>query len=145
MYAPERLATLLFKKRLVDAARRTYPIVREFAERNALDFFIIDPFTNTANPFCQLASPPPHFVIAHVNNFPSFGLIDGERSRRASEHGEWDRFPAAKNRRHPLSRCAYNVFFFRLQGISTPAASQSLSWLTANDVLCRFAFHLRST
>ena len=60
---------LLFKKRLVNAASGTDPIVREFTEQNALYFFIIDVLTDTANPFCQLISPLPHSVIVNVNNF----------------------------------------------------------------------------
>jgi|GEM_PF-1250073 hypothetical protein len=85
MHKPKTLVTLFLKKRLVDAARRTHPIVRELTERNAFNFFVIDPFANTANPFCQLASPAPHFITAHVNNFSTVAVIDRERMTRAIE------------------------------------------------------------
>ena len=52
-----RLFAFFFKKRFVDATRRTHPVVGKFIKLNALNVFIIDPFTNTANPFCQLVSP----------------------------------------------------------------------------------------
>lgn len=52
-----RLLAFFFKKRFVDATRRTHPVVGKFIKLNALNVFIIDPFTNTANPFCQLVSP----------------------------------------------------------------------------------------
>ncbi len=52
-----RLFAFLFKKRFIDAARRTHPVVGKFIKQNALNVFIVDPFTNTANPFCQLVSP----------------------------------------------------------------------------------------
>jgi hypothetical protein len=51
------LFAFLFKKRFVDAARRTHPVVGKFIKLNTLNVFIVDPFTNTANPFCQLVSP----------------------------------------------------------------------------------------
>jgi|GEM_PF-5521428 len=58
-----RLFIFLFKKRFVDAARGTHPVVGKRIKWNALNFFIVDPFTNTANPFCQLASPNLIFAV----------------------------------------------------------------------------------